>query len=352
MTALSRLKSKHGKTYVIAEVGVNHNGDMGRAKELIDVAVEAGADAAKFQSFRVEDLVRRDSERMAYQVSERTGEVTQFEMLKRVELSPDDHHLLADYCAGKGIDFISTPYEHKSLAFLVDMGVETLKIASTDTTNLLLLEAAAQSGKHVILSSGVTDFWELAKSVAVFRDADALDRLSLMHCLSFYPAPLEQLNLGAIRTMEAAFQVPVGYSDHTLSEQVGAWAVMAGAQLNEKHFTFDKGAVGPDHAASMLPDEYIRYVAAIREAEAALGDGNKRVAEAERPVKRQMQKSLIFAKDLPPGHVLTRNDIDAMRPATGISPLNPDLVLGRRLRVAVSAQTPIDWAHFDDKDGD
>ena len=352
MTPSPRPRPKNGRTYVIAEVGVNHNGDMERAKELVDVAVRAGADAAKFQSFRVEALVRRDSERMAYQVSERTGEVTQFEMLKRVELSTDDHHLLADYCAKKGIDFISTPYEHASLRFLVDMGVDTLKIASTDTTNLLLLEAAAQSGKHVIVSSGVTDFWELAKSVAVFRDAGALDRLSLMHCLSFYPAPLDQLNLGAIRTMAAAFQVPVGYSDHTLSEQVGAWAVMAGATMNEKHITFDKGAVGPDHAASMLPDEYIRYVAAIRQAEAALGDGNKRVAEAERPVKRQMQKSLIYAKALPAGHVLTRGDIDAMRPATGISPLHADLVIGRRLRVPVEAQVQMDWAQLDDKESD
>lgn len=331
------------RIYAIAEIGINHCGDMRIARDLVDMAKEAGADAVKFQTFRTELLVAREADRMPYQGADRCGNITQFEMLKQVELSEAQHIELMDHCARVGIDFLSTPYDTESFDMLKRLGAGTVKIASTDTTNLPFLRHIAASGLSVICSTGVCDLWEVARAVDAFGDAGALDRLTLLHCLSYYPAPPEEVNLRAIARMAAAFGVPVGYSDHTLSEEMGAWAVIAGAKVIEKHVTFDRSAPGPDHAASLTPDQFARYVANIRIAEASLGDGYKRVQPSERPVKQHMQKSLVAARDMMPGHVMAADDLTTMRPASGISPLFIDDIVGMRLAVEKAAGTIINW---------
>lgn len=331
---------------VIAEIGINHCGDMNIAHRLIDAAKEAGADVVKFQTFRTEALVDRDSKRMPYQSDERCGAITQFEMLKAVELNEEQHVELMAHCRDAGLGFLSTPYDDESLDLLVRLDCDCIKVASTDTTNLLLLRRIAATGRAVILSTGVTELWEVAKAVREFDKAGALGRLTLLHCLSYYPAPIEQANLSAIARMREAFAVPVGYSDHTVSLDMGAWAVLTGAAVIEKHFTHDKAAPGPDHAASLTPDELACYISAIRRAEAALGDGIKRIQPAEAEVKMHMQKSMVAVRDLPAGTVLTEEHLTAMRPANGISPLDLDRVLGNRLTLPMVARERLRWSHL------
>ncbi len=336
--------ANNSPVHIIAEIGVNHCGDMDLARALVDVAKDAGADSVKFQSFRTERLVANEAARMPYQAADRCGDITQFEMLKRLELSEVQHVTLMEYCAARGIEFLSTPYDPESLEMLKRLGVATIKIASTDTTNVPLLRQVAASGLKAICSTGVCDYWEVARAVDAFREADTLDQLTLLHCLSYYPAPPDEVNLAVIRRMSAAFGVPVGFSDHTLSEEMGAWAVLAGATTIEKHITLDKDAPGPDHAASLLPQEFEGYVATVRKAERALGDGFKRIQPSERPVKRHMQKSLVAARPFDAGHVLQKDDLTSMRPADGISPIQIDDVVGKRLIIGKSAGEKIYWA--------
>jgi sialic acid synthase SpsE len=264
---------KFNSVYIIAEIGINHCDDMEIAHQLIDDCKEAGADTVKFQSFRTELLVLPDAPRMPYQTTDRTGDVTQFEMLKKVELSDEQHYKLQEHCNKIDVDFVSTPYDVPSLELLEKLNLPFIKIASTDVTNLPFLRRAAAGGRNIICSSGASDLWELSMVVDAFDNENNHDHLSLLHCLSYYPAPLEEINLAAIRNMENAFNVPVGFSDHTQSEEVGAWAVASGAKLLEKHITFDKSAKGPDHAASLTPDEFRNYVSRVRIFGQAMGDG-------------------------------------------------------------------------------
>lgn len=327
--------------YVIAEIGINHCGDMAIAHRLIDAAAAAGADAAKFQSFRTELLVRRDAERMPYQTAARCGAVSQFEMLKRTELSPEQHRELMAHCRRRGIDFLSTPYDEPSLRMLAEMGVGAIKIASTDVTDRLFLRKVAAAGLPVICSSGVSALWEVTLAVETLRDGGA--PVALLHCVSNYPTPEHEVNLRVIGALAAAFSLPAGFSDHTLSLDMGAWAVLAGARIVEKHVTFDKAAVGPDHAASLTAEEFTTYVGRIRAAETALGDPHKRIQPSERAVKVQMQKSLVAARDLPAGAVIDADDLATMRPAAGISPVLVDQVIGRRLLRALRSGETLYW---------
>ena len=335
-------------TYVLAEIGVNHNGSMARARELIDVAVATGADAAKFQTFRTEALVRSTQNRMPYQSEENCGNVSQFEMLKMLELDESQHRELKAYCNSKAIDFISTPYDTDSVDLLVRVGVKAIKVASTDITNLPLLRYIARQGLPVICSTGVCDFWEVAKAMEAFTACRA--PIAVLHCVSNYPAPIAELNLAAMQTMQAAFGVPVGFSDHTTSLDMGAWAVCAGASVIEKHITFDNKATGPDHAASLELGPFAAYVANIRAARNAMGDGRKRVQDCERAVKRHMQKSLVAARPLAAGTRLSERDLSSMRPAEGISPLFVDQVVGRTLRAAKNFQDTLRWEDIDSND--
>ena len=336
-----------GPAYVIAEIGINHNGSLEVAEQLVRAASAAGADAVKFQTFRTESLIRPHEPKMPYQV--RVGETeTQFEMLKKVELDWPSHLRLQELCRDLVIDFISTPYDTDSVDLLVELGLSELKVASTDTTNvpfLRYLERVETSPTtSIILSTGCTSLEELDRSMAVF-EGPSRGRVVLMHCVSYYPAPLDELNLRAVREMEARYGVPTGFSDHTDDVDVGAWAVAAGARILEKHFTFDKSAPGPDHRASLTPDELRTYIENVRRVSGALGDGVKRVAACEEPVKLRMQKSLIASRALEKGAVLTVSDLREMRPATGISPQHVDEVVGRRLRHKKDA---LDELHWDD----
>jgi sialic acid synthase SpsE len=338
---------RHGRAYVIAEVGINHDGSLERAEQLIEQAVACGADAVKFQTFRTERLVRAAEPKMPYQVQSSGGAESQYAMLKRVELGWDAHVRLRDFARARASDFISTPYETESADLLVKLGVPVIKIASTDTTNVPFLRYIDGLGKAVILSSGVTELWELARALEAFGPAGRA-RLALLHCVSNYPAPLEEINLACLRQLAAAFRCPVGFSDHTDDVDVGAFAVAAGARILEKHLTYDRDAAGPDHRASLTAGGMARYIANVRKAERCLGDGEKRVTASERPVKTRMQKSLVAARPLDAGTVICGSDLGEMRPATGISPLFVDAVIGRRLRTSKAAQEELRWSDLAD----
>ncbi len=317
--------------YIIAEVGINHNGQLSRARELIDVAVNAGADAVKFQTFKTEKLVRPDEPKMPYQV-ENAGDVqNQYDMLKQVELNKSQHVELIGYCRERGLDFISTPYDEESADLLAELEVDAIKTASTDTTNIPFLQHVATLGLPVIYSTGLSPMWEIVKAVnEAFVDLSR-SRLTILHCVSNYPAPLNELNLRCIEQISRLFNCRAGFSDHSGSLLTGAYAVCAGASVIEKHITFDKNAPGPDHQASLDGGEFARYVKHIREAEIALGDGIKRVQPSEEAVKKRMQKSLVAARKIKAGTVLTPALLSAMRPAEGISPLFFSDVIGTRL---------------------
>jgi len=315
-------------TVVIAEIGVNHNGDLQRALMLIEQAKEAGADVVKFQSFRTELLIKADQPKMPYQ-EERAREANQFDMLKKLELNEDQHKKIMAHCRKVEIDFLSTPYDTQSADLLKSLGSEAVKVASTDTTNVPFLRYLKKLGLPIILSTGVTAKSEVER---VMKEFDRGDQLALLHCVSNYPCPVEELNLRCIRSYQEQFHCPVGFSDHSASLDVGAYAVAAGARILEKHFTFDKSASGPDHAASFTRDELKIYIQRVREVEVMLGDGQKTVTPSESAIKSHMQKSLVARSSLKSGQFLTETDLWTMRPATGLSPLDIDAVVGKRLR--------------------
>jgi N-acetylneuraminate synthase len=328
------------RVFVIAEAGVNHNGDPSLARALVDVAVAAGADAVKFQTFRVDRLLTRRAAKAEYQRRATGSEQSQYEMLARLELSPADHEMLLAYCTRVGIEFTSTPFDPESARFLARLGVRRLKISSGDITNLPMLEVVGGLGLPVVLSTGMADMAEVEAAVATLRTAGVAD-LALLHCVSNYPADPALTNLRAMDTLAQAFGTPVGLSDHSIGSTVAIAAVARGAAYLEKHFTLDRSLPGPDHQASLLPDELRALVAAVREVEAALGDGVKRPVASELPVRDVARKSLVAARDLPAGTVLGRGDLDVLRPGTGLSPAALPTVLGRRTARAIPHHTPI-----------
>ena len=315
--------------YVIAEIGINHNGHIDKAFKLIDQAKECGADAVKFQTFKTELLILKDQPKMPYQIREEEKD-NQFEMLKTVELNKGQHIELIRYCKEKEIDFISTAYDNESVDLLVELGVEAIKIASTDTTNIPLLRYIKKLEMPMILSTGVTSLDELKRVMEEF-EGDYKEKVALLHCVSNYPAPLEELNLNCIESFKTEFGCPVGFSDHSASLTVGAYAVCCGAGIIEKHFTFDKQASGPGHAASVTADELKVYIEEIKNAEKCFGDGIKKVMNSEKEIKLHMQKSIVAKIDLVKGDVLCDENLWTMRPATGLSPLEIDSVVGKKL---------------------
>ena len=328
------------KTFVIAEAGVNHNGDMALARALVDVAVAAGADAVKFQTFVVDRLVTRDAATAEYQQRALGGESSQYQMLARLELSEADHEMLAAHCAARGIEFMSTPFDPESARFLKRLGVRRIKISSGDVTNLPMLEVVGALGLPVILSTGMADLDEVAAAVATLRGAGATE-LALLQCVSNYPADPALTNLRVMDTFTRTFGIPVGLSDHSTGLAVAIAAAARGAAYIEKHFTLDRTLPGPDHQASLLPDELRALVTAVREVESALGDGVKRPAPSELPVRAVARKSLVAARDLPPGTALAAADLVILRPGTGLSPAALPRVLGRRTARLVPHPTPI-----------
>lgn len=333
------------RCFVIAEIGVNHNGDLDIARRLIDVAADAGADAAKFQTFRADDLIVEGTQAVAYQ-KKNDADLDQYKLLKSLELSFEDHEELVAHCEARGIEFMSTGFDKGSLQLLVNLGVQRIKIASGEITNTPLVEASAEARLPIVLSTGMGTLEEVAECVRTIRETwDRLGHdgdLVVLHCTSAYPTPLEEVNLAAMGTMARELGEAVGYSDHTTGILVAPMAVVAGAQLIEKHITLDRTMVGPDHAASLEPDELKAMVDEIRRAELIRGDGVKAPRPVEMEARSLVRKGLKFLRDLPRGHVVTADDMVPLRPETGLPPARFKGLIGKTLTRDVVAFSPVE----------
>ena len=316
---------------IIAEAGVNHNGDLVLAKQLIDVAADAGADLVKFQTFSADRLATREAKKADYQSVTTGSAETQHQMLSRLELSAQMHHELIAYCATRNIGFFSTGFDIESVDFLISLGINHVKIPSGEITNLPYLRHIGQFSKPVIISTGMAVMGDIEAAINVLEQAGTVRSLiTVLHCTTEYPTPMAEVNLRAMQSMQAAFGVEVGYSDHTAGIEVAIAAAVLGGTVIEKHFTLDKNLPGPDHKASLEPDELKAMVSAIRNIEIALGDGIKRLTPSEARNKPVVRKSLVASKAIKVGEVFSTENITTKRPGTGISPMNWDAVMGRK----------------------
>ncbi|MEF8842605.1 MAG: N-acetylneuraminate synthase [Haloarculaceae archaeon] len=313
--------------YFIAEAGVNHDGDLDRAEELVDAAAETGADAVKFQTFSADRLVTPDAAKADYQ-TETTGEGTQYEMLKRYELGREAHERLLDRCAERGITFLSTPFDPESADMLAELGLPAIKIGSGELDNHPLLEHVAGLALPMIVSTGMGTMAEVHDARAAIRDVDPDAEVVFLHCTSAYPCSLEDVNLRAMERMADELEEPVGYSDHTTLPETPGFAVAAGACVVEKHFTLDSTLPGPDHEASLEPDELARAVELVRAAARARGSPEKRPTDVELENRTAARKSLHAAVDIAAGTTIERSDVDIVRPGDGLSPRHLDRVVG------------------------
>lgn len=318
------------RTLIIAEAGVNHNGDLKLAKRLIDVAAEAGADCVKFQTFRADRQVTRVARKADYQIKATDCMEYQHEMLRRLELSVEMHQELIAHCATCNIGFLSTGFDVESVDLLRGLGQNLFKIPSGEITNLPYLRHIGRLGGGVILSTGMAILGEIEAAIEVLEQAGTpRAKLTVLHCTTEYPTPMSEVNLRAMQSMHTAFGVAVGYSDHTPGIEVAVAAVAMGASVIEKHFTVDRDLPGPDHKASLEPEELKAMVAAIRNIEIALGDGIKRLTPSEAKNKPVARKSLVAKQRITAGDVFGEQNITAKRPGTGISPMRWNEVIGR-----------------------
>ena len=317
--------------FVIAEAGVNHNGSLEMARRLVDVAAQSGADVVKFQTFTAERLALPDAPKAEYQLQTTDVAESQFDMLKRLELPLEAYEQLMAYCQERNILFMSSPFDEESADLLACLGMAAFKIPSGELTNLPLLSHVARKGKPMIVSTGMASLGEVEKAVRTIEEAGNREFV-LLHCVSNYPADPADVNLRAMQTMAAAFGMPVGYSDHTLGIELPIAAVALGACVIEKHFTLDRNLPGPDHRASLEPDELVAMVKDVRTVEAALGHGRKEPAASEAATAAAARKSMVAARDIPAGTKLTEDLIAFKRPGTGLpSPMLP-YVVGRTVR--------------------
>ena len=319
------------RTLIIAEAGVNHNGDIAKAKALIDKGAEAGVDYVKFQTFKAGNLVTKQAKRAAYQDKNTQDNDSQYEMLKKLELSQKDHQELIDYCTQKGVKFLSTGFDFESLEFLAGLGITIAKVPSGEITNLPYLRKVATLFPEVILSTGMANITEIKDAVKVLTDNGVnKDKITVLHCNTEYPTPMEDVNLKAMLHIQRKLGVPIGYSDHTLGIEVPIAAVALGATVIEKHFTLDKTLPGPDHKASLEPEELKAMVKAIRNIEKAVGgSGIKEVSASEAKNKPIARKSIVASKFIRKGDLLTEENITVKRPGIGISPMQWDEVIGK-----------------------
>ncbi|MDW5377024.1 N-acetylneuraminate synthase [Halomonas sp. HP20-15] len=329
-------------TFVIAEAGVNHNGSVVQALQLIDKALECGADAIKFQTFKADRLATRGAETARYQRKAHSPVETQYELLKKLELTEEEFHRLHGYCRERGIEFLSSPFDELSADFLNELGMRVFKIPSGEITNRPLLERIAAYGKPIILSTGMCWLEEVAAAVRGLENAGALD-VTLLHCVTEYPAPYAEINLSAMQTLRRAFGTKVGYSDHTAGIEMAIAAVAMGAQVIEKHFTLDTTLDGPDHASSLDPQGFGAMVEAIRHVELAHGDGLKRPAPCEIQNMQVVRKSIAVGRDIAAGERLTRADLTIKRPGSGLSPALLEAVVGRHAARAIRSDELLDW---------
>ena len=313
--------------YIIAEAGVNHNGKLDLALKLCDAAKAAGVDAVKFQTWKTENIVTVHARQAAYQTENTGVEESQYDMLKKLELSYDHFRYIQEYCKKIGIDFLSTPDEEESLAFLVSLGLPFIKVGSGEVTNIPYLRKIGSQGKHVILSTGMSNLAQVATAYDTLVKAGA-DGVSLLHCTTNYPCPMDEVNLRAMITLRDAFKCQVGYSDHTMGTEVPVAAVALGAEIIEKHFTLDRNMEGPDHKASLEPAELKLMVQQIRNIEEALGDGIKRPNKSEAENAKVVQKSILAKRPIKKGEVLTEENMTVKRAGAGIPANLWDSVVG------------------------
>ena len=315
--------------FIIAEAGVNHNGSIELAFKLIDAAVEAGVDAVKFQTFKAENLVSKNTQKAEYQKQTTNPLESQLDMLKKLELDVDVHKKLIKYCNAKGIMFLSSPFDHDSIDLLNELGLKIYKIPSGEITNLPYLRRIGSLAKQVILSTGMSTLKEVGDALAILVDSGTKkENITVLHANTMYPTPMEDVNLNAMKTIQKEFDVAVGYSDHTLGIEVDIAAVAMGASIVEKHFTIDKAKEGPDHKASLEPEELRAMVIAIRNVEKALGDGIKIPSGSEKPNIVVARKSILANQKIKKGDTLTEENIIVKRPGNGISPMKWDEVIG------------------------
>lgn len=318
-------------TYIIAEAGVNHNGQLDLALKLCDAAKEAGVDCVKFQTWQTDKIVTRKAEKATYQ-SENThnAEESQFDMLKKLELSYEDFRIVQEHCRQIGIDFLSTPDDEYSLAFLMnELKLPLIKIGSGEVTNIPYLRMMASYGKPILLSTGMATLAQVATAYDTLR-AGGAPSVALLHCTTNYPCPINEVNLRAMQTMKQAFKCKVGYSDHTMGTEIPIAAVAMGAEIIEKHFTLDRNMEGPDHKASLEPDELKYMVDCIRNIEGALGDGIKRPNASEVEISKVVQKSIVAKVPLKKGDLISENNITIKRAGSGIPAAHWDMIIGTK----------------------
>lgn len=338
---------KHERVIIIAEAGVNHNGDLSTAKSLVDVAQEAGADYVKFQLFRADKLVSPAAKKASYQNRNSDGkEDSQYQMLQHLELSEQAHEELSAYCKKRGIGFLSSPFDLDSIQFLDNLNIELFKVPSGEITHYPYLREIARTEKPVLLSTGVSTLEEIQQAVRVLTEyGTPRGSITILHCNTEYPTPMQDVNLNAMNTIARELNAPVGYSDHTLGFEVPVAAVALGAVVIEKHFTLDRTLPGPDHAASLEPEELAAMVAAIRNVEQALsGDGIKQPSPSELPNRVVIRRSIHTARTLQKGETVSESDLVMLRPGEGISPMKLDEVIGRVVKSTVESGRMIQWS--------
>lgn len=329
--------------FIIAEAGVNHNGDVANAIRMIEVAKEAGADAVKFQTFKAEKLLTAAAPKADYQKKAIGADGNQLEMIKGLEIAAKDHSRLIERCREVKVKFLSSPFDLESISLLDSLGLDIFKIPSGEITNLPYLRKIGSLGKRIILSTGMSTLGEIEAALDVLEKAGANRRdITVLHCNTDYPSAFEDVNLRAMLTIKEAFKVKVGYSDHTEGIEVPIAAAALGAAVIEKHFTLDRGMKGPDHMASLDPPSLHRMVEAIRKIETAMGDGVKRPTESERMNVKAARKAIVALRPIREGEFFTAENISVKRPAEGISPMEWDRVIGRRAMKGFQPDEPIE----------
>ncbi|MFT9494664.1 N-acetylneuraminate synthase [Anaerosolibacter sp.] len=328
--------------FIIAEAGVNHNGSLELSKKLVDMAVECGADAVKFQTFKAHETTGVFADKAEYQKENMRIQESQYEMIKKLELPFEYFREIQRYCDQKGIIFLSTPDGEESLNFLMELDVPLIKVGSTEVTNPEFLKKISETGKPIILSTGMSNLGEVEQALDMIYSAGNTD-VRIMQCTTDYPTNYKDVNLLAMVTMREAFKVPVGLSDHTLSNEAAIAAVALGAGFIEKHITLDREMEGPDHRASMPPQEFKAYVQSIRNTEKLLGDGLKRPTEREKSIMGDVRRSIVAACDLEPGTVISKDLLSFKRPGNGIKPEFAEILEGRVIKRSIKKDELIIW---------
>lgn len=340
------LIDRNSPTFIIAEIGVNHNGSLELAKKLVDAAIDAGADAVKFQMFDTEELTTRQADLVQYQ--KKTKEKNQYDMLKKLELSSLEFIDLKKYCDKKNIIFLATPFDLKSVDFLNDLDMSAFKVGSGDLTNYPLLKRIVETDKPIILSTGMSLISEIDQTIAYLRGLKENLQISILHCTSSYPTPEQQINLKVINDYLNRYPYVIGYSDHSIGTHIPIAATALGARILEKHITLDNTLPGPDHLASINIKEFKEMVQLVRLTELSLGSEQKQLTTNEKRVKPLVRRSLYLKSNVPIGTVISENDLIALRPLAGIEANEFEKVIGKVLRVPKKKHEPLSWADFND----